>query len=183
MKTRVRRDRRPPLAVLAGASLALLVTCGGSARESASDVAGAAAAATIPDFELVSLGGGTLHRDDFAGRIVLYEFWATWCAPCHIQVEILKELYPRARSAGVEFVAVASGEPEEIVRRWAAEHPLPYPSLLDPDERLSTALEVLGLPTLVVADAAGVIVWRQTSLTDAETLVDVLRRAGAAVAD
>ena len=183
MKTRVRRDRRPPLAVLAGASLALLVTCGGSAREPASDAAGAAAGATIPDFELASLGGGTVGRDEFAGRVVLYEFWATWCTPCHVQVEILKTLYPRARAAGVEFVAVATGEPEEIVRRWAAEHPLPYPSLLDPDERLSTALEVLGLPTLVVADAAGVIVWRQTSLTDAETLVDVLRRAGAAVAD
>jgi peroxiredoxin len=165
------------------APLLVAVTCGWGARELASDAAGAAAGERIPDFRLASLGGGELGPDAFAGRVVLYEFWATWCTPCHVQVEILKSLYPRAREAGAEFVAIATGEPEEIVRRYAADHPSPYPSLLDPDERLSTALEVLGLPTLVVADRSGAIVWRQTGLTDAETIVAALTRAGATFAD
>jgi thiol-disulfide isomerase/thioredoxin len=175
--------RRRSLAAITGVSLALLATCGGGSRGLASADGARAGVGRVPEFELAAVGGGTISGDDLAGRVVLYEFWATWCTPCHVQVEILKGLYSRAREAEIEFVAVATGEPEEIVRRYAAEHPSPYPSALDPDERLSTALEVLGLPTLVVADRTGTVVWRQTGLTDAETIVDALRRAGATISD
>lgn len=180
MKTPFRR-RSPGLSALLLSTLMLAATCGWATREAAS--ADASAAATIPEFLLAAVDGDEVGREAFAGRVVLFEFWATWCTPCHVQVEILKQLYPRASAAGVEFVAVATGEPEEIVRRYAADKPVPYPSLLDPDEKLATSLEVLGLPTLVVAGPDGTIVWRQTGLTDAATLVDVLRRAGADVAD
>jgi len=171
------RPRRLALAWNFALSLAA-ATCGWG------DPGGAGAArAAMPAFELAAAAGGTLDQEAFRGRVVLYEFWATWCTPCHVQVEILKSIYPRARAAGVEFVAVATGEPPEIVRDFLAKSPYPYPSLLDPDERLSTALEVLGLPTLVVVDREGRIVWRQTGLTDEETILDALATAGATLAD
>jgi cytochrome c biogenesis protein CcmG/thiol:disulfide interchange protein DsbE len=143
----------------------------------------ASARAPMPDFALASAAGEPVSQAAFRGRVVLYEFWATWCTPCHVQVEILKSLYPRAQAAGVEFVAIATGEPPEIVRDYLAKSPYPYPSLLDPEEKLSTALEVLGLPTLVVVDREGRVAWRQTGLTDEETILDALSAAGAALAD
>ena len=72
-----------------------------------------------------------------------------------------------------------AGEPADLVAAHLAKHPSPSPVLLDQDEKLGTALEVLGLPTLVVADRAGRIVWRNTSLTDAPTLERAFAAAGA----
>ena len=133
----------------------------------------------MPKIELKTVGGAPLSLDTLAGRVVLYEFWATWCTPCHVQVEILKELYPRSLAAGVEFVGVATGEPEELVAGHLASHPTPYPELVDPDERLGTAIEVVALPTLVVVDREGRIAWRSTGLTDRSTLEDAFAAAGA----
>jgi thiol-disulfide isomerase/thioredoxin len=111
---------------------------------------------------------------------VLYEFWATWCTPCHVQVEILSDLYPRARARGMEFLAIATGEPEDIVRAHLAKSPYPYPVALDPEERIGTALEVVGLPTLIVADRSGRVVWRRTGLVDGATLERALEEAARA---
>ncbi len=133
----------------------------------------------MPDFRLPTLLGGELGPQDLRGRVVLWEFWATWCTPCHVQVEILKELYPAARARGIEFVAVATGEAEELVREHLAKQPYPYPVLLDPEERVATALEVLGLPTLVLSDRHGSIVWRNTGLVAAPTLEEAFAAAAA----
>lgn len=179
----VRRSRPRRLAAAATLLLSMSVaTCGWSAAEApAGDPA--AVRPPLPSFELAAASGEPVDGASFRGRVVLYEFWATWCTPCHVQVEILKSIYPRARAAGVEFVAVAAGEPVEIVREFLAKSPYPYLSLLDPEEKLSTALQVLGLPTLVVVDRDGGIVWRQTGLTDEATIVEALAAAGAALAD
>lgn len=172
------RPKRAALPALAFAALVLAATCGWGVHEAGGAGSETAADAVIPPYELTSLAGGTVGPEEFSGRVVVYDFWATWCTPCHVQVEILQGLYSRAGAAGVEFVAVATGEPEEIVRRYLAKSPYPYPVLLDPDERLATELEVLGLPTLIVANRQGRIVWRQTGLTDSETLIAALVRAG-----
>ena len=138
------------------------------------------AGGTMPDFRLPTADGRDLAAKDFHGRVVLYEFWATWCTPCHVQVEILKELYPGAKAKGTEFVGVATGEPADIVREHLLKHASPYPVVIDTDEVVGTKLEVLGLPTLVVVDGKGRIVWRNTGLTDAGTLERVLADARAA---
>jgi thiol-disulfide isomerase/thioredoxin len=177
--------RRPGrFAIVCTVAVALLAaTCGWSQPPAGAAGEGAGARPELPAFDLAAAGGGRMRADDLRGRVALVEFWATWCTPCHVQVEILKSLYPSARAAGVEFVAVATGEPEAIVRDFLAKSPYPYPSLLDPDEKLGTALQVLGLPTLVVVDREGRIVWRQTGLTDRETILDALAEAGAEIAD
>lgn len=176
-ETRLFRTNLAGIAGLAIVAALSTATCGWSQRGAAGEAGGASGQA-IPNLRLSAESGRQVALDEFSGRFVVYDFWATWCTPCHVQVEILEGIYPQAREAGVEFVAVATGEPEEIVRRYLAKSPYPYPTLLDPDERLATALEVLGLPTLMVADERGRIVWRQTGLTDGETLIEALARAG-----
>jgi len=177
MTTLSQRRTRRLLAVSVLALLPAFATCGwGEAQR------GAATGDSIPDFELATLDGERLGPSDLEGKVVLYDFWATWCVPCHAQVEVLAGLRARAEAAGVVFVAIDTGEPEKVVRDYLAKKPYPYTVLLDVDEAVSTQLDVLGLPTLVVTDAAGRIVWRQTGLADESAILAALARAGARLA-
>lgn len=133
----------------------------------------------LPDFRLASIAGGELGSKDLAGKVVVYDFWATWCGPCHLQAEILHEMYPDHRGGDVEFIAISVGEPEEIVREFLAEKPYPYPVLVDPEDSMSARLRILGLPTLIVADRQGRVVFRSTGISDRRTIEKALERAGA----
>jgi len=133
----------------------------------------------LPEFRLASLAGGQVGNAELAGKVVLLDFWATWCAPCHLQADILRELYPEVSGRGVEFVAIAVGEPEEVVRDFVAEHPFPYPTLVDPEDEMSARLRLLGLPTLIVIDREGRIVYRNLGISDRQALLAAFARAGA----
>ncbi len=133
----------------------------------------------MPEFNLVSLGGESFGKADFAGKVVLFDFWATWCGPCHLQADILKEMYPSAAKRGIEFVAVSTGEDAATVRDFVVRRPFPYAVLVDPEEVLGGPLEILALPTLVVMDAQGRIAYRHTGVADAETIDAALRAAAA----
>lgn len=133
----------------------------------------------LPEFRLASLAGGELGSKELAGKVVVYDFWATWCGPCHLQAEILHEMYPEHRGGDVEFVAISVGEPEQIVREFLEEKPYPYPVLVDPEDSMSTRLRILGLPTLIVADREGRVVFRSTGISDRRTIEKALERAGA----
>lgn len=150
---------------------------GGAAGESASDEA---ARLPMPEFELASLGGESFGKADFAGKVVLFDFWATWCAPCHLQADILRELYPDAARRGAEFVAISTGEEIGIVRDFVGRRPFSYAVLVDPEEALGGVLEIAALPTLVVMDRQGRIAFRHTGVADAETILAALETAGAA---
>jgi thiol-disulfide isomerase/thioredoxin len=163
---------RPVAAVLLLALVPWLSGCG-------ADAAPQGAGEPLPEFRLASMAGGELGSRDLAGRVVVYDFWATWCGPCHIQAEILHEMYPDHRGADVEFVAISVGEPEEIVREFLAEKPYPYPVLVDPEDSMSARLRILGLPTLIVADRQGRVVFRSTGISDRRTIEKALERAGA----
>jgi len=175
----IRRSRfRSPRAVglLAVMLAPVLAAC--SQGASADAAPGATVGATIPSFELPRTDGGSLASRALRGKVVLYDFWATWCTPCHVQSEILERLRPSAEAAGAVFVAIDTGEPEKVVREYLARKPYSYPVLLDVDEKVGAQLEVLGLPTLLVTDRDGKIVWRQTGLADESAVRTALAAAG-----
>jgi len=132
----------------------------------------------VPDFRLASLDGGEVALADLRGKVVLMDFWATWCKPCHVQSRILLPLYEDFKDRGVVFLAVDSGEDEETVRSFVGGNPIPYPVLLDPEDDVGLALEIFALPTVVVLDGNGKITYMNTGIADADTLRREIERAG-----
>ncbi|HLF57565.1 MAG TPA: TlpA disulfide reductase family protein [Thermoanaerobaculia bacterium] len=173
-----RAPARAALVVATALAAALGASCFADGAPAERGAAAAEVGPPVPDFRLPTADGRDLGPADLRGRVVLYEFWATWCAPCHIQVEILRKLYPELTRRGVEFVGIASGEPPEVVLEHLERSPSPYPIVLDAEDRVGAAMDVLGLPTLVVADRAGRVVWRNTGLVDEATLRDAFAAAG-----
>jgi cytochrome c biogenesis protein CcmG, thiol:disulfide interchange protein DsbE len=132
-----------------------------------------------PAFELDRLDHGKLALADLHGKVVLLDFWATWCKPCHEQTRILTPLYDELRAKGVEFLAVNSGEDEKTVQDFVAASPFAYPVLLDPTDSLSGPYDVQALPTLVVMDREGKVTLAQDGVADAAYIRQALAKAGA----
>jgi thiol-disulfide isomerase/thioredoxin len=134
-----------------------------------------------PEFRLKSLDGRTIGPRDFAGQVVLVDFWATWCGPCQVQARILEAMVGDYKGKGVQFLAANVGEDEATVKSFLKTKPFRYPVLLDPDDQVSSNLGVYALPTLMIVDKKGKISYIQPGIADAPTLRKVLREAGAGV--
>ncbi|MCP4653870.1 MAG: TlpA family protein disulfide reductase [bacterium] len=132
------------------------------------------------DFRLDTLAGGRTGPPDFAGEVVVVDFWATWCTPCRLQATYLEQLHEELAGRGVRFLAVATGEDEATVRRYVERTPFPYPVLLDPSSGVSRRYQILGLPTVMIVDRQGQISYLRTGITDPATLRQAVLRAGAA---
>jgi thiol-disulfide isomerase/thioredoxin len=127
-----------------------------------------------PSLVQPSLDGSVVRLEELRGRVVVVDFWATWCGPCHVQAEILKPLYERYRGRGVEFLAVSVGEPVETVRAFLAQRPLPYTVLTDAEDRLSARHEIFSLPSLMIVDRGGRVAFYQVGLSDSAELERVI---------
>lgn len=134
-----------------------------------------------PVFDLPDLHGGRIRLADYSGRVVLVDFWATWCGPCRLQAQILDELYKEIQGPSVEFLAISLGEPDDIVREFVEKSPFPYPVAIDTEEVLGVSLQVYALPTVMVIDMQGRITYLRPGLSDAETLRQVLTDSGAEI--
>jgi len=132
-----------------------------------------------PAFDLAGLDGSRHRLRDYSGRVLLIEFWATWCGPCRLQAEILSRLYDDVRGDDMEFLAVSLGESKDLVEDYTRKDPVPYPVLLDPEETLGYALEIYALPTVIIIDRRGQISFMRPGISDGDTL----RRALSAAAE
>ena len=153
----------------AGLFLLLLTACGGSGP-------GAEPESKV-GFRLKTTDGRTLGPRDFPGQVVV-DFWATWCAPCRIQAQILEPLSRDLQGHGVQFLAADMGEPEDTVRSFLEQNPFPYPVLLDVDGKISDNLGISALPTLLVVDKQGGLRYLQAGLADGDTIKRIIREAG-----
>lgn len=131
-----------------------------------------------PNFKLKTLDGRKLGPADFKGQVVVVDFWATWCGPCHIQARILEPIHHDFHGKGVQFLAANVGEDEATVRGFVKDKPFPYPVLLDAESTVSGKLGVVALPTLMVIDKKGKVSFLQAGVVDGPSLRKVLKEAG-----
>lgn len=111
--------------------------------------------ALAPLFSAARLGGGTLSLEDARGGPVVINFWATWCAPCEVEMPELQAL-AQARP-DVRVIAVNVGEPPEQIQPWLAARQLDLPVLLDVEGRVAALYQLRGQPSTFVISADGTI--------------------------
>ena len=109
-----------------------------------------------PDFALPDLKGRTVHLKDFRGKVVVLDFWATWCGPCKMEIPHFVELMKRHGEKGLEIVGVAMDEPgAEVVRPFVQKNDLRYHVLLGDLYTANRYGGVDALPTTFVIDRKG----------------------------
>jgi len=128
-----------------------------------------------PQLALQDLEGRPHRLEDYRGKVVLINFWATWCEPCRAEMPALNKL--RASLAGHPFavLAVNLAESEARVRRFMEQVPLDFPVLLDRDSGAAKAWKARVLPVSFVVDAEGRI--RYSALGEIDWDQDRVRKA------
>jgi len=132
-----------------------------------------------PGFRLPTLDGKELGPADFAGKVVVADFWATWCGPCFLQADILHRLHELYPETEVQFLAIDVGEDKKTVRAFTAKRPFPYPVLLDEEEKVSGDLRVAGFPTLLILNRKGEVSYLRAGIVPEKRLRELLTLAGA----
>lgn len=128
--------------------------------KSAPAPARAAEGRPAPDLKLSDLSGRQASIEEYRGKIVLVDFWATWCEACKEEMPDLKRLYQKLRPQGVEFLAPSMDEDgKKALLPFVAQFEVPWRVLLANDEA-ARAYGVFGLPTKFLIDPSGVIVRR-----------------------
>jgi peroxiredoxin len=129
-----------------------------------------------PDFTIKTLSGETLTLADFEGKVVLLDFWATWCPPCVASVGELRDVrrdWPEDRLA---LVSVSVDRDDAVWREFVAGHGMTWPQYRDRDERLVRAFRVSAFPTYVLLDADGAEVRRVSGLDERHSVGFRLQR-------
>lgn len=112
-----------------------------------------------PLFDVVDLAGDHIKLDDMLGRVVLLDFWGTWCPPCVVAVPSLVELNRKYARKGMVTLGISSdaGSDRDVVSRFIVSHSMAWPEYIDEDHRLERAYQVRVFPTCVVISPDGII--------------------------
>jgi thiol-disulfide isomerase/thioredoxin len=111
-----------------------------------------------PELWLQTLAGETVKLADLRGKIVLLDFWATWCEPCRNQMPAIAKLHRETKDQGVVLLGVNNDETPEKALKWVKEQGYDWPSLYDGKQKDARGkYKVDGIPTLVLIDKQGII--------------------------
>ena len=113
-----------------------------------------------PELDLHDMDGDRHRMSDYLGRVVIVNFWATWCPPCREEMPSMQRAYEQLREEGIEILAINIGEDEDTLSAFTADHPVEFPLLLDLDSATIQRWPVKGLPTTFVVDPEGRLAYR-----------------------
>ncbi|EGV19062.1 TlpA family protein disulfide reductase [Thiocapsa marina] len=124
--------------------------------------------APAPPLRLEDIDGVEHDIADLKGRLVLVNFWATWCPPCRREMPSMERLYQQLNARGLTVLAVDVGEDVDTVFAFTGQldPPPTFPLLLDTDSSAAQDWDVKGLPTSFVVDPEGRVIIRAVGGTE-----------------
>lgn len=111
-----------------------------------------------PTFELPTLHKGEVSLASLRGKVVLVNFWASWCRPCQVEMPAMERLYQKLQPRGFELVAVSVDEKKTDAESFSSRLNLTFPILLDPHKRVATMYQTFRYPESFLIDRRGTLV-------------------------
>ena len=154
------------LTIVLGTGLAAWVPLSALAETCAADAKEANLAFVVED-----INGEDVRLGDYKGQVILLDFWATWCAPCRIEIPGFIELYDKYAPRGFVVIGFDVDDPAPAIRSFAAELGMDYPVLVgaDRDDVMEAYGPPVGFPTSFIIDREGKICFSHTGFAPQET--------------
>ncbi|MBV8902374.1 MAG: redoxin domain-containing protein, partial [Acidobacteriia bacterium] len=126
-----------------------------------------------PDFRLKDLDGHDVQLSALRGKVVLLEFWASWCGPCRAEIPDIQRIAKKFANKNVVVIGVNSEEPEETVRGFVAKNKMTYRIALAPEHsNVIRQYAPIALPTVAIVDQNGIVAaYRVGERSDTESLL------------
>jgi thiol-disulfide isomerase/thioredoxin len=131
-----------------------------------------------PRFHAKTLTGQTFTNESVKGKVVLLQFWTTWCPYCRGEQSLVDDIQHEFADKGLIVLAIDVGESKKTVRKYLAEHPRACPIVLNDDTNLAAMYAAKAFPIYVVIDRDGDIAGTQHGAAGERGLRHLLRRAG-----
>lgn len=139
--------------------------------------ANAQALKKAPNFTLLDLEGKPFSFSDLKGKVVILDFWATWCPPCREEIPHFKALYSQYKSEGLEVVGISVDKGGvNVVKSFARDYEINYPILMGNQEVAADYGGIRGIPTTFVVDRQGRIVEKFVGYRDKEVFESVIQK-------
>jgi len=130
-----------------------------------------------PDFVIKDLQGTSFSLASYKGKVLVLNFWATWCPPCRKEIPDFIEAYREFKDKGLEILGVSVDETTaEALLEWTKKTGINYPIALATPEILRDYEPGEYIPATIIVDRSGRIRYRQSSLMDKETLLRLFRQ-------
>jgi thioredoxin-like negative regulator of GroEL len=128
-----------------------------------------------PEFEISTLQGQQVSLKQLAGRVVVMDFWATWCPPCRASVPELKDLTKKYPTEKLMLISVSADKDDGAWREFVAKKKMDWTQYRDADDKVLSAFGIHSFPTYLVIDGDGIIKDRITGLNPQESIVHRLK--------
>lgn len=113
-----------------------------------------------PDFKLKGEDGKFYQLSDFKGKVVIINFWATWCPPCRYEMPAMERAWKKLKGKGVVLLAINVGENENAIFEFTGKYPVTFPLLMDQQAEVVKKYKVSGLPTTYIITPEGMVTHR-----------------------
>jgi peroxiredoxin len=130
-----------------------------------------------PEFTLTDLSGKTWTFSELRGKVVLVNFWATWCPPCRKEMPDLEALYGRFGSKGFVVLGISDEEATKV-EPFIRERKISFPVLLDSGRKVNEMFVVEGIPKSFVYDREGKLVAQSIDMRTRKQFLEMLGKAG-----
>src|SRR5439155_9491300 len=134
--------------------------------------------APAPRFRAKTVAGESFNNESVKGKVVLLEFWTTWCQYCHDEEPLVEAIHKEFAGKGLIVLAIDVAESKKTVKKYLEQHPRSCPIVLTEDTNLAAMYQASSYPIYVAVDREGNIAGEQRGAGGERALRHLLARAG-----